>query len=195
MNKLMELTKQIILKDKTINMTIEEIVIQFQALVNKLLQSWRKTYELEDLQQIGNLALVKAYNTYKPENNISFITYATTVISREFLVNHRNNKSKDVFVSSLNETILDNDSNEIEKITLLKDENTNVEQLALNNFQSDKIHKILNKFSDREKIIIELSFIENKRQTEIAEMLGITQTQVSRIIKKTLIKLRKELGD
>ena len=191
----MELTKQIILKDKIINMTIEEIVIQFQALVNKLLQSWRKTYELEDLQQIGNMGLIKAYNTYKPENNISFITYATTVISREFLVNHRNNKSKDIFLSSLNETILDNDSNEIEKITLLKDENTNVEQLTLNNFEYDKIHNILNSFSDRDKFIIELSFIEHKRQTEIAEMLGITQTQVSRIIKKTLIKLRKELGE
>lgn len=193
----MEMTKQIIFKDDIKIMTLEEIVNQFQALINKLVKSWigKYDYEYEDLKQIGNLALVKAYNTYNSDKGISFLTYAQTVISREYLMNHRNNKSKDIFVASLNETTKLENGDKIELINLLKDDNTNVEELAFNNLQCDNIHKILSKFSNRERIVIELSFVENKRQTEIANILGITQTQVSRIIKKTLNKLRKELGD
>ena len=144
---------------------------------------------------IISLYLLVAVPKRKLDKEVLFTTYATIYISGQYSVNYRDDKRKNIHIESLNKVLKFKDGEEIEQITLLKDEDTNVEELAFNNLQCDKIHKILNTFSNRDRIIIELSFIEHKRQTEIANMLGITQTQVSRIIKKTLIKLRKELGD
>ena len=191
----MELTKQIRFKDEIKLMTIEEVVIQFQGLVNKLLKPWIGKYEIDDLQQMGNIGLIKAFNKYDIDKEVLFTTYATIYISGQYSVNYRDDKRKNIHIDSLNKVLKFKDGEEIEQITLLKDETTNVEESAMNNFQCKEIHNILNTFSNRDRIIIELSFIEHKTQKDIASMLGISQVQVSRTIKKTLIKLRKELGD
>lgn len=154
---------------------------------------------VEDLISIGTIGLIKAINTFNPEKKIKLATYASRCIENEILMYlRRNNKTK--LEVSIDEPLnVDWDGNEL----LLSDILGTDEDIIYRNLEDEVDKKLLIKameiLSDREKIIIELRFGlnskegEEKTQKEVADMLGISQSYISRLEKKIIRRLQKEI--
>ncbi|MRG85483.1 RNA polymerase sporulation sigma factor SigE [Salinibacillus xinjiangensis] len=153
---------------------------------------------IEDLISIGTIGLIKAVNTFNPEKKIKLATYASRCIENEILMYlRRNNKirSEVSFDEPLN---VDWDGNEL----LLSDVLGTDEDIITRGLEStvDKklLRKALSTLNDREKQIMELRFgligKEEKTQKDVADMLGISQSYISRLEKKIIKRLRKEFN-
>lgn len=154
---------------------------------------------VEDLISIGTIGLMKAVETYNPEKNIKLATYASRCIENEILMYlRRNNKTK--LEVSIDEPLnVDWDGNEL----LLSDILGTEEDLIYRNMEEEAEHKLLraaiSKLNGRERKIIELRYGINRRdgvemtQKEVADVLGISQSYISRIEKKIMVRLRKEM--
>ncbi len=154
--------------------------------------------DLEDLISIGTIGLMKAINTYKPDKNIKLATYASRCIENEILMYlRRNNKIKGEL--SIDEPLnQDRDGNEL----LLSDVLGTDEDIIYKNLEEEVDHKLLkiaiSKLTDKEKYIMNLRFgmegHKEKTQKEVADMLGISQSYISRLEKKIMLKMRKEIS-
>lgn len=154
---------------------------------------------VEDLISIGTIGLIKAINTFNPEKNIKLATYASRCIENEILMYlRRNNKTK--LEVSIDEPLnVDWDGNEL----LLSDILGTDEDIIYRDIESDVertlLKKAIAKLSGRERMIIELRFGlntvngEEKTQKEVADMLGISQSYISRLEKKIMGRLKKEI--
>ncbi|MFR4351988.1 MAG: RNA polymerase sporulation sigma factor SigE [Roseburia sp.] len=154
---------------------------------------------VEDLISIGTIGLIKAINTFNPGKNIKLATYASRCIENEILMYlRRNNKTK--LEVSIDEPLnVDWDGNEL----LLSDILGTDEDVIYRDIETDVERKLLNaaikKLSGRERMIIELRFGlnsangEEKTQKEVADMLGISQSYISRLEKKIMGRLKKEI--
>lgn len=154
---------------------------------------------VEDLISIGTIGLIKSINTFKPDKNIKLATYASRCIENEILMYlRRNNKTK--LEVSIDEPLnVDWDGNELllsdilgtEEDVIYRDMETEVERKLL--------MKAINKLSERERTIIKLRFGlgskdgEEMTQKEVAELLGISQSYISRLEKKIMRQLKKEM--
>ncbi len=152
---------------------------------------------IEDLISIGTIGLMKAINTYDVKKNIKLATYASRCIENEILMHlRRTNRLKNEI--SIDEPLnTDGDGNEL----LLSDIIGTDEDIVFKNIEDEVDKKIieesLKKLNKREKNIMELRFgfktgIE-KTQKEVAEMLGISQSYISRIEKKIIGRMKKEM--
>ncbi|NLL95978.1 MAG: RNA polymerase sporulation sigma factor SigE [Clostridiaceae bacterium] len=153
--------------------------------------------DIEDLTSIGTIGLIKAINTYNPGRNIKLATYASRCIENEILMYLRKNsraKSEVSFEEPLN---VDWDGNEL----LLSDILGTDSDIIQRNLEEETDKKLLvsamNKLSGREKKIMELRFGLNnhleKTQKEVADMLGISQSYISRLEKRILGRLKREI--
>ena len=154
---------------------------------------------VEDLISIGTIGLIKAINTFNPEKNIKLATYASRCIENEILMYlRRNNKTK--LEVSIDEPLnVDWDGNEL----LLSDILGTEEDTIYRDLEQEAERKILNKaisrLSGRERKIIMMRFGigmpdgEEKTQKEVADILGISQSYISRLEKRIMLRLRKEL--
>lgn len=153
---------------------------------------------IEDLISIGTIGLIKAVNTFNPEKKIKLATYASRCIENEILMYlRRNNKirSEVSFDEPLN---IDWDGNEL----LLSDVLGTEDDIITKNLEAtvDKklLLKALHQLSDREKQIMELRFGlgtgEEKTQKDVADMLGISQSYISRLEKRIIKRLKKEFN-
>ena len=154
---------------------------------------------VEDLISIGTIGLIKAINTFNPEKNIKLATYASRCIENEILMYlRRNNKTK--MEVSIDEPLnVDWDGNEL----LLSDILGTDEDIIYKNIEDEVDRKLLNnalsKLSERERIIVQLRFGLNtedgneRTQKEVADLLGISQSYISRLEKKIINRLRKEM--
>lgn len=154
---------------------------------------------VEDLISIGTIGLIKAINTFNPDKNIKLATYASRCIENEILMYlRRNNKTK--LEVSIDEPLnVDWDGNEL----LLSDILGTEEDVIYRNIEEevDKklLRKALSKLSERERIIVDLRFGLNtddgyeKTQKEVADLLGISQSYISRLEKKIIKRLKKEM--
>ncbi len=154
---------------------------------------------VEDLISIGTIGLIKSVNTYNPDKNIKLATYASRCIENEILMYlRRNNKTK--LEVSIDEPLnVDWDGNEL----LLSDILGTDEDVIYRDLESEVERKLLikaiNKLSDRERLIINLRFGLNSRdgeemtQKEVANLLGISQSYISRLEKKIMKRLQKEI--
>ena len=154
---------------------------------------------VEDLISIGTIGLIKSINTFNPEKNIKLATYASRCIENEILMYlRRNNKTK--MEVSIDEPLnVDWDGNEL----LLSDILGTDEDVVGKDMETDVERKLLKtaieKLSGRERMIIELRFGlntsdgEEKTQKEVADMLGISQSYISRLEKKIMGRLKKEI--
>lgn len=151
---------------------------------------------IEDLISIGTIGLIKAVNTFNPERKIKLATYASRCIENEILMHlRRSNKirSEVSFDEPLN---IDWDGNEL----LLSDVLGTEDDIITRDLEAQVDRKILMKalhtLSDREKQIMELRFGlyggEGKTQKDVADMLGISQSYISRLEKRIFKRLRKE---
>jgi len=152
-------------------------------------------YDLEDLVSIGSIGLIKGICTYKLDKNIKLATYASRCIDNEILMFLRKNKRKSSEVSFEDAVNYDSEGNELHFEDIFgTDENIIEKEIE------DKDDKILLgeeiiKLNDRDRQIIELRYGLNGKdeytQKEVAEMLSISQSYISRIEKKIINKLNK----
>lgn len=154
---------------------------------------------VEDLISIGTIGLIKAINTFNPEKNIKLATYASRCIENEILMYlRRNNKTK--LEVSIDEPLnVDWDGNKL----LLSDILGTDEDIISRNIEEEVdrklLRKALSKLSERERIIVDLRFGLNnvdgneKTQKEVADLLGISQSYISRLEKKIIRRLKKEM--
>lgn len=155
--------------------------------------------EQDDLISIGTIGFIKGINSFKPDKNVKLATYASRCIENEILMFLRSNKKLGAEVY-LNEPIgKDKDNNEITLIDILENDEKSIEEeidfkLKLRNTYQ-KIKEIL---KDKEQLVINLRFglggKKPKTQNEVAEIMGISRSYVSRIEKKAIGKLTNELS-
>ena len=154
---------------------------------------------VEDLISIGTIGLIKSVNTYNPEKNIKLATYASRCIENEILMYlRRNNKTK--LEVSIDEPLnVDWDGNELLLSDILGTEEDVIYRDLENEVERKLLGKAIDKLSDREKTIINLRFgLNNKNgeemtQKEVATLLGISQSYISRLEKKIMKRLKKEI--
>lgn len=153
---------------------------------------------LEDLISIGTIGLVKAINTYDVRKNIKLATYASRCIENEILMHlRRTNKTKNEV--SIDEPLnTDGDGNEL----LLSDVIGTDEDFVFKGIEKDVDNQLvkesIEKLNKREKKIMELRFglttgVE-KTQKEVADILGISQSYISRLEKKIIRRMKKEMS-
>lgn len=156
---------------------------------------------VEDLISIGTIGLIKSINTFNPERNIKLATYASRCIENEILMYLRRNSRHKQEVSLDEPLNVDWDGNEL----LLSDILGTDEDVIYRNIENEVERKLLmgavNKLSDRERMIINLRFGLGTRegremtQKEVATLLGISQSYISRLEKKIMRQLKKEMSN
>lgn len=155
---------------------------------------------VEDLISIGTIGLIKSINTYKPERNIKLATYASRCIENEILMYLRHNSRVRQEVSLDEPLNVDWDGNELLLSDILGTEEDIIYRDIENEAERKLLLKAIEKLSEREKTIISLRFGLNSNsgkeltQKEVAGMLGISQSYISRLEKKIMRQLKKEIS-
>lgn len=153
------------------------------------------TYDIEDLVSIGSIGLIKGINTYKIDKNIKLATYASRCISNEILMFLRKNKRKRAEVSLEDALNYDAEGNELHLEDILGTEIDLVPNEYEKQVDKEVLSKEIERLSDRDKEIMTLRYgLNNTKeytQKEVAEMLGISQSYISRIEKKVVRKLKQ----
>lgn len=154
---------------------------------------------VEDLISIGTIGLIKAINTFKPYKNIKLATYASRCIENEILMFLRRNNKLRMEVSIDEPLNVDWDGNELLLSDILGTEEDIICKGVEEEAEKVLLRKAINKLSDREKLIIDLRFglgecnREEMTQKEVADFLGISQSYISRLEKKIMKQLKKEI--
>lgn len=153
----------------------------------------------DDLVSVGTIGLIKAINSFKPDKNIKLATYASRCIENEILMYLRRNSKTRLEVSIDEPLNVDWDGNEL----LLSDILGTDEDVIYRDIETDVERTLLMTaiagLTGRERMIIELRFGlntaggEEKTQKEVADMLGISQSYISRLEKKIMGRLKKEI--
>lgn len=154
---------------------------------------------VEDLISIGTIGLIKAINTFKPDKKIKLATYASRCIENEILMYlRRTNKLKTEI--SIDEPLnVDWDGNELLLSDILGTDPDIIYRSIEDEVDHELLNKAMGKLSNREKEIVELRFGltgegKEKTQKEVADLLGISQSYISRLEKKIIYRLKKEIN-
>ena len=151
-------------------------------------------YDLEDLVSIGSLGLIKGIMTYKVDKNIKLATYASRCITNEILMYIRKNKNRKGEVSFEDALNYDSEGNELHLEDIMGTEEDVVHDEIENKMAKRQLLECLSDLTDRDKEIMTMRYgLYNTReytQKEVAELLGISQSYISRIEKKVIKKLR-----
>lgn len=151
-------------------------------------------YDLEDLVSIGTIGLIKGVKTYKLDKNIKLATYASRCIDNEILMFLRKNKRRKVEISFEDSINLDGDGNELHLEDVLGTDGNIVEKEYEDVVDKELLSNEIEKLSGRDKEILTLRYGLNETkeytQKEVADMLGISQSYISRIEKKAIKKLK-----
>jgi RNA polymerase sporulation-specific sigma factor len=153
---------------------------------------------IEDLVSIGTIGLIKAVNTFDPKKKIKLATYASRCIENEILMYLRRNKQTRTEVSFDEPLNIDWDGNELLLSDVLGTENDIIYKSIEEEVDRKLLYTAMLKLTPREKKIMELRFgLKNgteKTQKEVADMLGISQSYISRLEKRIIKRLRKEIN-
>ena len=153
--------------------------------------------EIEDLISIGTIGLMKAINTFNVSKNIKLATYASRCVENEILMYlRRTNKTKGEI--SIDEPLKqDGDGNELLLSDILGTENDITSKNIEDEVDKKLLRNSMKNLNDREKHIMELRFGfctgDEKTQKEVADMLGISQSYISRLEKKIIGKMKREI--
>ena len=153
---------------------------------------------VEDLISIGTIGLIKAINTFKSDKNIKLATYASRCIENEILMYLRRNSKTKMEVSIDEPLNVDWDGNELLLSDILGTEEDLVYKDIEDEVDLNLLEQAMDILSDRERTIIELRYgighdDEEMTQKEVADLLGISQSYISRLEKKIIRRLRKEM--
>lgn len=152
---------------------------------------------MDDLISIGSIGLIKAVNSYNSCKNIKLATFASKCIENEILMFLRKNLKNKAEVSLDEPLNTDADGNELQLTDVLGICDDSVYELTEQRAMNEALHKAIGKLKGKEQMIIELRFGLNdkdeKTQKEVADMLGISQSYISRLEKKIIKKLKKDI--
>lgn len=169
--------------------------LRLVVFIAKRFENCRET--LEDLVSIGSIGLIKGINTYKVDKNIRLATYASRCISNEILMFIRKNKKRNKDVSFEDALTYDGEGNELH----LEDIVGTTEDLVYKEYEKmvdiEALKKYIDTLNERDKKIMVMRYGLNKgeeyTQKEVANILGISQSYISRIEKKVIKKLKNVL--
>ncbi|WP_124041235.1 RNA polymerase sporulation sigma factor SigK [Clostridium perfringens] len=166
-------------------------------IVKKYSSNYQNSKEMDDLISIGTIGLIKAIDSFDTNKGIRLATYAAKCIDNEILMFFRNTKKTKGEVFLQDPIGVDKEGNEICLIDILSSDSDSVLEAVENSLQvKDLYKKMSDVLSSREKEIIQMRYGlldgDIKTQREIAGILGISRSYVSRIEKKALKKLNKE---
>lgn len=154
--------------------------------------------DTEDLVSVGTIGLIKAVNSFEPEKNIKLATYASRCIENEILMYLRRIVRLRLEVSLDEPLNVDFDGNELLMSDVLGTDPDLVSKNIENTVEKQLLWEAINKLSQREKTIMEMRFgltgTEEKTQKEVADMMGISQSYISRLEKKIILRLKKEIA-
>lgn len=153
---------------------------------------------IEDLISIGTIGLIKSINTFNPEKNIKLATYSSRCIENEILMYLRKNSNTKTEISIDEPLNTDWDGNELLLSDILGTDPDIIHREIEEEVDKELLKEAMHKLSARELEIIKLRFgidnTEEKTQKEVADMLGISQSYISRLEKKIINRLRKEIN-
>lgn len=154
---------------------------------------------VEDLISIGTIGLIKAINTFKPDKNIKLATYASRCIENEILMYLRRNSKTRLEVSIDEPLNVDWDGNELLLSDILGTDEDVICQGIEDEAEKDLLNTAISHLEPRERKIVELRYGlsdedgEEMTQKEVADLLGISQSYISRLEKKIMKRLKKEI--
>ena len=152
---------------------------------------------IEDLVSIGSIGLIKGINTYKIDKNIKLATYASRCISNEILMFLRKNKKRKTEVSFEDSLSYDAEGNELHLEDVLGTDSDIVTKELEDKIERKILIEEIEKLNERDKKIMILRYglfgNEEVTQKDVADMLGISQSYISRLEKKIINKMRKEI--
>jgi len=152
---------------------------------------------IEDLVSIGTIGLIKAVNTFEPKKNIKLATYASRCIENEILMYLRRNLKNRAEISIDEPLNIDWDGNELLLSDILGTEGDMIYKKIEGEVEKSLLWQAMHKLNSRESTIIQLRFGLNdgteKTQKEVADILGISQSYISRLEKRILKRLQREI--
>ncbi len=150
--------------------------------------------DLEDLVSIGSVGLIKGVNTYKPGKNIKLATYASRCIDNEILMFLRKNKRRKGEISFEDNLSFDSEGNELHLEDILGTDSDIVTKGLEEETNKKLLYEEIEKLNDRDKKIMIMRYglynSEEMTQKDVAELLGISQSYISRIEKKVIRRLK-----
>ena len=178
----------------------ETLIVHNLRLVVYIAKKFESTgIGVEDLISIGTIGLIKAVNTFCPKKNIKLATYASRCIENEILMYLRRNSKTKMEVSIDEPLNVDWDGNELLLSDILGTDEDVIYKDLEHEVECRLLGKAINKLSKREQTIICLRFGLNqpdgkeKTQKEVADLLGISQSYISRLEKRIMRRLKKEI--
>ena len=154
---------------------------------------------VEDLISIGTIGLIKGINTFKPDKNIKLATYASRCIENEILMFLRKNNKTKLEVSIDEPLNVDWDGNELLLSDILGTDEDVISKGIESEVEKKLLYKAIEKLNHREKVIVEMRYGLNNKdgeemtQKEVADSLGISQSYISRLEKKIIKRLKREI--
>ncbi|MCI8459168.1 MAG: RNA polymerase sporulation sigma factor SigE [Clostridia bacterium] len=153
--------------------------------------------DLEDLISVGTIGLIKAVNSFDPDKNIKLATYASRCIENEILMYLRRMVRLRCEVSLDEPLNVDWEGNELLMSDILGTEPDLVSRSIENSVEKQLLYNAMAKLGNREKEIMQMRFglsgRQEKTQKEVADLLGISQSYISRLEKKIISRLKKEI--
>ena len=177
----------------------DELVEHNLRLVGYIARRFQNTgVDLDDLISVGTIGLIKAVSSFSSGKNVKLATFASRCIENEILMHLRRTvklKNEVSFDEPLN---VDGDGNELVLADVMGTDSDAVYKKIENGVENDLLKEALSKLNSREKEIMEMRYGLNgedeKTQREVADMLGISQSYISRLEKKIIVRLKKEFA-
>ena len=152
---------------------------------------------VEDLVSIGTIGLIKAVNTFCPEKNIKLATYASRCIENEILMYLRKTANKKTEISIDEPLNTDRDGNELLLSDVLAEDGESINYNIEYEDEKRLLMSVVSRLDDREKMIINMRFgiggCEEHTQKEVADIMGISQSYISRLEKRIISKIKREM--
>lgn len=176
----------------------EKLIVHNLRLVVYISRKFENTgIGIEDLISIGTIGLIKAVKTFCPEKNIKLATYASRCIENEILMYLRKNSQQRNEISIDEPLNIDWDGNELLLSDVLGSEPDEINRDMELEDEKNQLLEIVSRLSEREKLIMTMRFglggTEEYTQKQVADILGISQSYISRLEKRIIEKLKREI--
>ena len=176
----------------------EQLIVHNLRLVVYIAKKFENTaISIEDLTSIGTLGLIKAVNSFVPSKNIKFATYASRCVENETLMFLRKQSNRNIDISIDDTLSTDTDGNELNLIDVLYTDEYETSMDMEKQSEKEILQQSLKALNPRERKIIMMRFglngYEEQTQKEVADIIGISQSYISRLEKRIFKKLKKEI--
>ena len=177
---------------------INKLIIHNLRLVVYIAKKFENTgVSVDDLTSIGTMGLIKAVKSFIPSKNIKFATYASRCVENEILMYLRKRSNRNIDISMDEALSTDSEGNELNLIDVLYTQENEISKTMEEESNRQIVWQSLDKLPVREKEIVIMRFglngNEEKTQKEVADIIGISQSYISRLEKKILHQLKCEI--